>query len=94
MDVILTTGVTYTQQTPFTLFPSFEVAVILHLPVLKAKISPASSTVAISSLEDSHVTSLIDASSGSITACTMRDSPTNIRTVSGSIRIDVTGFTT
>ena len=60
MDVILTTGVTYTQQTPFTLFPSFEVAVILHLPVLKAKISPASSTVAISSLEDSHVTSLID----------------------------------
>ena len=93
-DEILTTGVTYTQQLPLTLLPSFDVAVILHLPVLNANISPASSTMAIDSLDDDQSTSLIVALSGSTAALTMYESPTSILTVSGSTVILVTGFTT
>ena len=88
------TGVTYTQQVPVILLPSLDVAVTLHLPVLSANISPDSSTVAIASLDEVHVTSLTVASSGVITAVTLAESPTRSLTVSGSISILVTGSTT
>ena len=88
------TGVTYTQQVPVILLPSLDVAVTLHLPVLSANISPDSSTVAIDSLDEVHVTSLTVASSGVITAVTLAESPTRSLTVSGSISILVTGSTT
>ena len=91
---MLTTGVTYTQHTPLTSLPSCDVAVILHLPVLRANISPDSSTVAIASLDDVHDTSLTVALSGVMTAVTLAESPTRSLTVSGSTVIPITGSTT
>ena len=93
-DDMLTTGVTYTQHTPLTSLPSCDVAVILHLPVLRANISPDSSTVAIASLDDVHDTSLTVALSGVMTAVTLAESPTRSLTVSGSTVIPITGSTT
>ena len=93
-DDILTTGVTYTQHVPVILLPSCDVAVTLHLPVPTANISPDSSTTATDSLDDFHVTSLIVASSGVITAVALTESPIRSLTVSGSTYKPVTGLIT
>ena len=83
--MILTTGVTYTQHTPLTSLPSCDVAVILHLPVLRANIYlPTHLLLQPTSLDDVHILSLTVALSGVMTAVTLAESPTRSLTVSGS----------